>query len=910
MVVNYCGKGNVPGTVGPGGGGITGGPTILVPGNVTPSAPFEPPLDPPRKPRLPSIPRPRYPQPPTVIPPAGPAGPANPGGGGSTGGPRGPSAPVPTAPAGPSTGGPRGPTAVPPAGPGISGPSTGGPRGPSAPIPTAPAGPTTGGTQMWKCVPTSVELCQESPSFSWEELGNTVQASLMRNACIMCSPTYVNNMNVVVPDPFCIFTSKTQCDNSCILQAPLLSCIDPVAPTFTIALDPNTAQPINTPPSITSVGGGSVVVGTGGGGSVTTNSGNPNREVINRYTEQQEVSQLATVVNVGQSVAEGSWPATTAKPELYDSELNFFAVTPRATSEMQSQHSNSSFKGLVASEVSELLETAQSTQPWNEVSLQSITDDRLITSLDPRLISAFQVLRYPGGELVGLSTMLGVVRRHLLEGTMDEFDSRYYTDIAESQRADKITVFEPDGYSENNERFVLEFLRNSKHTYENTTKNGEWANIQIGRMRPLNVDLNISLNIEKVDSSVEILNIPNDGVTVSTFEFRAQDTPLSVGSPTKLNIGNGWGYYFHSNTLDGAGVPVNTNNIIEKAYYAPPATRDKALNLLGIDPSIIITAESLSNQHEYVSGDAGASALRPLYFGINLSSVTSETSEASPLVEVCSSTYLMIEEASSIDIHLNNNALNVPILAIDYRDPIYRYILDTSTLTAVQNDFTLVGFRDNAVSGVSSKMVRNIPYGFVIIPVRGSKYNPLNGRSLLDSFGDTHVRSLPVRASIGNYVDSSEDTLFPSYNLYNKDGSRRIGIKEIESVQNFGYSYDPSNFTDTFFSAGVYGTSAEPVSAYGAAYLAREVIDYIHETYSTSSITWYDIYSRMPSHRVGELFYDGSNDYLTELAKGYRHSITIDNVENSPLNYQRILPEDSKTVVKKVDRKGVTLFDV
>jgi len=66
----------------------------------------------------------------------------------------------------------------------------------------------------------------------------------------------------------------------------------------------------------------------------------------------------------------------------------------------------------------------------------------------------------------------------------------------------------------------------------------------------------------------------------------------------------------------------------------------------------------------------------------------------------------------------------------------------------------------------------------------------------------------------------------------------------------------------------------------------------------------------MPSHRVGELFYDGSNDYLTELAKGYRHSITIDNVENSPLNYQRILPEDSKTVVKKVDRKGVTLFDV
>jgi hypothetical protein len=259
---------------------------------------------------------------------------------------------------------------------------------------------------------------------------------------------------------------------------------------------------------------------------------------------------------------------------------------------------------------------------------------------------------------------------------------------------------------------------------------------------------------------------------------------------------------------------------------------------------------------------------------------------------------------------LNNNALNVPILAIDYRDPIYRYILDTSTLTAVQNDFTLVGFRDNAVSGVSSKMVRNIPYGFVIIPVRGSKYNPLNGRSLLDSFGDTHVRSLPVRASMGNYVDSSEDTLFPSYNLYNKDGSRRIGIKEIESVQNFGYSYDPSNFTDTFFSAGVYGTSAEPVSAYGAAYLAREVIDYIHETYSTSSITWYDIYSRMPSHRVGELFYDGSNDYLTELAKGYRHSITIDNVENSQLNYQRILPEDSKTVVKKVDRKGVTLFDV
>lgn len=328
--------------------------------------------------------------------------------------------------------------------------------------------------------------------------------------------------------------------------------------------------------------------------------------------------------------------------------------------------------------------------------------------------------------------------------------------------------------------------------------------------------------------------------------------------------------------------------------------------MLGEDPALKITATSLTNKHEFVSGDAGTSEVRPLFFAVDLSSVEGDYVSDS-LVEDYSATYSLLEASGDIQRHLNNNALNTPVLAIDYRDPIYRYILDTSAFTLSMKDFNLAGFKDKAVSTIGSRFVRNIPFGLVVTPVAGGMFNPFNGNSTLEDYGDKHTRSLKVIPATDQSIDETPAPMFRSYNLHNEDGVDRVGIAEPEDTQNIGYRYVEEDFTKTFYSlsGGGYGTSSAPASAYGTAYMLREVIDYLSETYETSTLTWYDVFSRMPMTRVGEMFYDVSREVLLNIANGFRNNITIESIESGYRTTDRILPADSKTIITIEDRDGV-----
>jgi hypothetical protein len=222
-------------------------------------------------------------------------------------------------------------------------------------------------------------------------------------------------------------------------------------------------------------------------------------------------------------------------------------------------------------------------------------------------------------------------------------------------------------------------------------------------------------------------------------------------------------------------------------------------------------------------------------------------------------------------------------------------------------DFNLAGFKDKALSTVGSRFVRNIPFGLVVTPVAGGMFNPFNGNSTLDKYGDKHTRSLKVIPATDQSIDETPAPIFRSYNLHNEDGVDRVGIAEPEDTQNIGYKYVEEDFTKTFYSSRnqEYGTSSAPASAYGTAYMLREVIDYLSNTYNTSTLTWYDVFSRMPITRVGEMFYDVSRDLILEIANGLRNGITIGSIESGYDTTSRIIAEDSKSTISLADRDGV-----
>jgi hypothetical protein len=638
--------------------------------------------------------------------------------------------------------------------------------------------------------------------------------------------------------------------------------------------------------------------------------------LINQATQitnnQQSVN--ATVITAKEIIQEEDYrniQARVAKPILFDPNLNFFKTESNNLFNLVANRS--SLKALnseVTAEVAELLQIKGSNIPWNEVTLQNLSDDQLLRSLNPQLVNSFQYLRNPGGEPIGVSVLVNVVRRHILEGTLNEFDPNYYIEAAKGQRDQRFEVLQRPEQQEHADRLAINYLINNLYTFQNN-KSSSWRNFQINRMRPLNEDVKLDINVTTLDGIVKDLAIPNEGFQVDTLSEVDQVTVPSVGSPNKLNIGNGGGYYIDSTTLSSSGVAVPTDNIIHDSYYAPAPVRIKVLNMLGFDPAITVTASSVSGQHEFVSGDVGASGIKPLFFALNLSSVTGDYFNDS-LVENYSATYSLLTDSSDIQVHMNNNALNTPMLSIDYRDPIYRYILDTSSFDISMNDFNLNGFKDKGFSSIGSRFVRNIPFGFVVTPVAGGKYNPFNGDSTLEKHGDTHTRSLSVIPAPDSTIDGSPAPMFRSYSLALEDGVNRVGIAEQESTQNIGYRYFEEDFTQTFYSAsaGEYGYSSAPPSAQGTAYMLREVIDYLSSTYSATTVTWYDIYSRMPVTRVGEMFYDSNRDLILEIANGMRGGVRIESVESGHNTSARVIPDDSKTIITQNDRRNITTVKI
>ena len=230
-------------------------------------------------------------------------------------------------------------------------------------------------------------------------------------------------------------------------------------------------------------------------------------------------------------------------------------------------------------------------------------------------------------------------------------------------------------------------------------------------------------------------------------------------------------------------------------------------------------------------------------------------------------------------------------------------MLDSSSFNVRMSDVSLAGFQSSPIETVGSNFPRNIPFGFVIVPCMGSDFNPFNGSSRLKQFENGVVRELSVVTAPSPGLQKDNATPFKTYNLYNDNGSERVGGGEDKDIHNFGYRFEPSDFEESFYRSGQIGSSPTVVSSNGLSYLVKDILDYLKDEYDPGEVLWYDIYSRMPLSRLGELSYDSSEDYIKKLVNGYRNGIKIKDAEKNSDNPPQALSEDSKTIVKLSDRR-------
>lgn len=589
--------------------------------------------------------------------------------------------------------------------------------------------------------------------------------------------------------------------------------------------------------------------------------------------------------------------------KIFDKEFNFFRLPATPLLLIRNTRYLNIFNDTIDDSIAKALNLANSNNSWDENDLYNITDEKITASLNPNLIAAFKILRYPGGEVVGLSKLLQMVRGHIVTGTISKLDPEFYIQVGKAQLQQNFTTLATPSTRDYAARGSINYIIDNGVPLT-SVKDNERKSVQINRGRFLNEDLDISIPVDTLLSSTKSLKVPNEGISLEALTPKTSTTPVSVGDSDLLNLGDGGGYYISVSSESGE-FPLRTTNLVDSSYYLPDFHKSKVLSLNGVSFASRITASSLSNQNEFVTGDRGASAFEPLYFGMNLGSVSS-TYKDNPLIETYTATYSRIVDSDQIARHTNNNAQSLTEFRIGYDDPIYRYILDTSSFELDQEDFTVKGFKDGA-SSFSFNFPKNIPFAIIIIPVAGSKFNPLNAQSTLLKYSDGLLRrSLRFKPSINMNIDGGAPGRLRSYNLYSQDRSQRIGLVEESSDKSFGYKYEVSSYQNSFYNGSTYTSSIDAVSSFGVAYLLREVIDFIAETHPNQSVTWFDLYRRMPFNRYCEFKNTITPELFKDIKNGFRGGIKPGHVaQGGDFQSSILLPEDSKVIITIPDRESV-----
>jgi len=719
--------------------------------------------------------------------------------------------------------------------------------------------------------------------------------------------TAPNKATITTSESACVYGRKPECEQRCPAPGPITTplevfCNDePGQPSISnvgpgpLPLEPGgSVDPGGIPP-----GRLPIVPGINNAPSPFTSVGAPPQELL------QIQERNANVLDVNDQLRKEDFRQLKnlqTPQKIFDSQLNFFNVEPDNEIKLVT---NTKYLDIFANEIDVSIQRAfqlgDTDVAWTESDIFNLTPAKIEASLDNDLLTAFKILRYPGGEVVGLEKFLGMIQRHILSNTLDRVDPKFYILTAQRQLQQQFTLLGNADTPDYASRFSINYIvENGERLIE--SKDTEFKTFQGNRGRVLNEDINLSFKIDTVLSGTKDITMPNEGIDLSTINEVLSVSPDSVGLTNKVNIGDGGGYYLAVSTTDG-DVAVPSDSLLETSYYLPEAKKAKVLSLNGKSFVSKITATSLTDKHEFVSGDAGTSTFEPMYFGLNLASVESSYKD-NPLIENYSGTYSRIVDQSQIDRHVNNNAQSIAEYRISFDDPIYRYIQDTSSFTFEQEDFTMFGFKDG-YSSMNFNFTKNIPFAIIIVPVAGSKFNPLNGFSNLINYkGSKLTRTVSFKPSINSLIDGMGGRNLKKYNLYNEDKSTRIGLVETPSVQSFGYKFEASAYQDTFFDGEKYTSEVEAVSSpRGVSYLMTEVLDFISENTDSKLITWFDVFRRMPYSKFAELLYTSPVEIFDDIKNGLRKDIKLDFVVKGKGSQESIiLADDSKTVIKVDDR--------
>ena len=514
------------------------------------------------------------------------------------------------------------------------------------------------------------------------------------------------------------------------------------------------------------------------------------------------------------------------------------------------------FKDRIASEVAYLLNESLNPSNYEERFITGLTEIKLMLSVNDLLLEAFDRIVDANGVSVGRFYFLDKILDHLVKGTVSNFDYNYYIDLANSLRRRSATVISRNSNEQVKKNYVLSLLSKDS-TKIDVSNRSVRESMNVKKMRFLLSDLESTFDVETIDGTEYQLELHDAGVEVEYAPSLGLQENVSL-SGDYVPPGKGDGYYYNIETASGVLLPLVLDNQIDKAYYIKNNTRLLALNALGVDSNLKLNVSLSYDNSEYGPNYVEDYLEQVEYYKLDLKTiVTTPTNDS--FIENVTATYVKVTNEDAIQDHAKTFGARVLQLNIQEDDPFFQYASRSGNINLAMKDLTFRQFVPKRTPTGDSIIVRNLPDGFILYPVRETKDNPTGGYSNITQFDTTVVRSIECDTSFHLFENELLSTSLEKTFTYDSEGIYQYGLVGVFDTQNFYYTFNRNKYTNEF--------SGNTRSA--SAKMVYEVIERLKAKYSFRYLTWWDIFRRIPAREFAKLMFDFPEIVYRKLSSGF-----------------------------------------
>ena len=540
---------------------------------------------------------------------------------------------------------------------------------------------------------------------------------------------------------------------------------------------------------------------------------------------------------------------------LYDPIYNILDHSNSPTVFVSNNKYRNIFGNRVTTEVSYFLNNLEVQANWEERFITGLTIDKLTRSLNNILLEAFDTIVDINGIQVTRNYFISKVFRHLISGTLSNFDDTYYIKLADSISSKTTANITTTRNEQTKKNEVLALMSNNSYAID-YSRYTDRKQIELARMRFLLTDLESTFDVETIDGTEYQLELEDAGVEVEYAPSLLENASVSSDY---VPPGEGDGYYYKIETDQGDLIPLVLDTQIDKAYYVTNQTRRLALKLLDVDPTYTFTTTVDFIDSEFSSGFSAEYTASAHYFKLDLRTIDSTPTRDS-FVENIVATYVKLTDPEEIAEHSKTYGAKVTQFNVEYDDPFLQYADKSGAVTINMNDVTFRQFVPKRTPSNDSIITRNLPDGFILYPVTAIQDNPTGGLSEFQAINNQVTRILVADIDFTlDEIDLSRRALRETL-VIDGEGSYSYGLIGIKDTQNVYYLYNQSDFPNTF---QVQERSPEGNLVYNI------LEQTLKQKYTFDYLTWWDLYRRLPAKQFSKLIFSMPNLIVDKFYLGW-----------------------------------------